>query len=122
MPPMHSMKELLNRALTFRPKPRPRRRTIDLYQHSPTLRRLLSNLENAGLSRRKAKDLISRAGMSILTPDEVAARLKVPVSWVYEKSRTRCPNPIPCLRIGRYIRFDWTKILEWLESNCNRVK
>jgi hypothetical protein len=26
----------------------------------------------------------------ILTPEEVAARLKVPDSWVYEKTRSRC--------------------------------
>jgi hypothetical protein len=50
----------------------------------------------------------------ILTPEELAARLKVPKSWVYEKTRPRCPNPIPCLRLGRYLRFDWVKIVEWL--------
>ena len=31
--------------------------------------------------------------------------LKVPDSWVYEKTRGRCRNPIPCLRLGRYVRF-----------------
>src|SRR5271167_5173163 len=50
----------------------------------------------------------------ILLPEEVASRLKVPVSWVYEKTRARCRNPIPCLRMGRYIRFDWKAIVEWL--------
>jgi excisionase family DNA binding protein len=52
----------------------------------------------------------------ILTPEELAARLKVPKSWVYEKTRSRGrnQNPLPCLRLGRYIRFDWTKVVEWL--------
>jgi excisionase family DNA binding protein len=50
----------------------------------------------------------------ILTPEEVAARLKVPDSWVYEKTRSRCRNPIPCLRIGRYIRFNWSAVVNWL--------
>ncbi len=52
----------------------------------------------------------------ILTPEELAARLKVPKSWVYEKTRfrSRNRNPLPCLRLGRYIRFDWTKVVEWL--------
>lgn len=52
----------------------------------------------------------------ILTPDELAARLKVPKTWVYEKSRTRCQNPLPCFRIGRYIRFDWTAVAGWLAT------
>ena len=63
----------------------------------------------------------------ILTPEELAARLKVPKSWVYEKtrSRDRNQNPLPCLRLGRYIRFDWTKVVEWLtqeKANSKRRK
>jgi excisionase family DNA binding protein len=61
----------------------------------------------------------------ILTPEEVAERLKVPPSWVYEKTRGRCRNPIPCLRLGRYIRFDWNAVLNWLsveaESHAKRA-
>ncbi len=52
----------------------------------------------------------------ILTPEELAARLKVPDSWVYEKTRGRCRNPIPCLRLGRYVRFDWTSVATWLTA------
>ena len=29
----------------------------------------------------------------VFTPEELAARLKVPDSWVYEKTRGRCRNP-----------------------------
>ncbi|MGA3294663.1 MAG: helix-turn-helix domain-containing protein [Candidatus Acidiferrales bacterium] len=61
---------------------------------------------------------------NILTPEEVAERLKVPSSWVYEKTRARCRNPIPCLRLGRYIRFDWNAVINWLtveaEQNAAR--
>jgi hypothetical protein len=46
----------------------------------------------------------------IITPEELAARLKVPDYWVYEKTRGRCRNPIPCLRLGRYVRFDWVAV------------
>ena len=75
---MHSMAELLNRAIAW-----PRRaigdqpvltdpaRASDFSHISPTL---------------KSED--------ILTPEELAARLKVPESWVYEKPRTRCRSPI----------------------------
>ena len=44
----------------------------------------------------------------LLTPDELAAELKVPVSWVYEQSRQ---DKIPTHRIGRYIRFDLSEVL-----------
>jgi hypothetical protein len=42
----------------------------------------------------------------IITPEQLAARLKVSDSWVYEKTRGRCRNPIPCRRLGCYVRFD----------------
>jgi excisionase family DNA binding protein len=39
----------------------------------------------------------------------LAARLKVPITWVYEQSRQ---NKIPTHRIGRYIRFNLDEVLE----------
>ena len=45
----------------------------------------------------------------LLEPEELASRLKVPVSWVYEQSRQ---GNIPTHRIGRYIRFDLAEVLE----------
>jgi len=53
---------------------------------------------------------------NILTPEELAARLKVPKSWIFEKTRSRCLDPIPHYRIGRYVRFNWTRIVEWLAT------
>ena len=52
----------------------------------------------------------------ILTPEKLAARFKVRKTWVYEqtRSRNRNRNPLPCLRLGRYIRLDWTKVVERL--------
>jgi excisionase family DNA binding protein len=44
----------------------------------------------------------------LLTPDELADRLKVPVSWVYEQSRQQ---KIPTHRLGRYIRFDLQEVI-----------
>ena len=45
----------------------------------------------------------------LLTPEELADRLKVPLSWVYEQSRQ---GNIPTHRIGRYLRFSLTEVLE----------
>ena len=52
----------------------------------------------------------------ILTIDELASRLKTSRRWVYEKSRRRCQNPLPVIRIGRYLRFDWVSVSAWLRQ------
>jgi hypothetical protein len=51
----------------------------------------------------------------ILTLTELAQR------WVYEKSRRRCLNPLPCIRIGRYLRFDWLEAFAWLRQQPGRT-
>jgi excisionase family DNA binding protein len=48
-------------------------------------------------------------GADLLTPEELAERMKLPVSWVYEQSRQ---GNIPTHRIGRYLRFSLTEVLE----------
>jgi hypothetical protein len=56
----------------------------------------------------------------VLTPEELAERLKVPVSWVYENTRTRAKvrnlDPLPSIRLGKYLRFYWPEIEKWLEK------
>jgi excisionase family DNA binding protein len=96
---MHSIAELLNRAIAW-----PRRAIGD----QPVLTDRVSLHFSHISPTLKSED--------ILTPEEVAARLKVPPSWVYEKTRARCRNPIPCLRLGRYVRFDWNAVIKWLSS------
>lgn len=46
---------------------------------------------------------------SLLTPEELAIKMNIPLSWVYEQSRQ---NQIPTHRIGRYIRFNLAEVLE----------
>jgi len=45
----------------------------------------------------------------LLTPVEFAERLKVPVTWVRERTRSRelRGDVIPHVRLGRYIRYKW---------------
>jgi hypothetical protein len=55
----------------------------------------------------------------ILTVEELSRRLKVKASWVYEKSRSRgqfAGEPLPVLRVGKYLRFDWRAVTEWLRN------
>ena len=54
----------------------------------------------------------------VLTVAEVAERLKIPPSSVYEMTRFRSSQneslPLPCRRVGRYLRFIAAEIDAWL--------
>jgi hypothetical protein len=54
----------------------------------------------------------------LLTPAELADRLAVPQSWVREKTRERARqrdrDPLPVVRLGKYVRFSWPAIEAWL--------
>ena len=45
-----------------------------------------------------------------LTIDEAAALIRVPKSWLYERTRT---NAVPHLKLGKYLRFDQEEFLAW---------
>jgi excisionase family DNA binding protein len=49
----------------------------------------------------------------LLDAREVAERLGVPVSWVRESSRS---GAMPCVRLGRYVRFERAAVEAWLEE------
>jgi hypothetical protein len=56
----------------------------------------------------------------ILTPAQLAKRLQVKISWVYESTRGRGRfggPPLPVLRVGKYLRFAWPDVIEWLRTN-----
>lgn len=47
----------------------------------------------------------------LLRPEQAAALLAVKPSWVYEAVRT---GRLPCIRVGRHIRFTQTMLEGWL--------
>ena len=47
----------------------------------------------------------------LLRPEEVAKLLSVKPSWIYEKVRA---GELPCLRVGRHLRFTRTMVEHWL--------
>jgi hypothetical protein len=53
----------------------------------------------------------------ILTPQELAKRLKVPVSWVYKHTDNSRANRLPVLRCDGFLRFSWPDVCAWLRSN-----
>jgi excisionase family DNA binding protein len=56
-----------------------------------------------------------RPSGELLTVAEVAQLLKVPVSWVYERSRRRSIDRMPHFKLGKYLRFSEPEVLAWLE-------
>jgi len=57
---------------------------------------------------------------ALLTPAELAARLRVPKSWVYTRTRERGPGRIPVIEVGRHLRFIFPEVLQWLEARGRR--
>jgi excisionase family DNA binding protein len=51
----------------------------------------------------------------LLTVTEIASALKVPVPWVYERTRRRGPEQMPHLKVGKYLRFRLHEVAHWLE-------
>jgi excisionase family DNA binding protein len=52
----------------------------------------------------------------VLTVAQVAELLQIPKSSVYEKTRVRrgAAPPLPCRRVGKYLRFFDTEVMAWL--------
>lgn len=53
---------------------------------------------------------------SLLSAKELADRLGVPISWVYDRTRTGGPDSLPHYKMGKYVRFAESEVLEYLES------
>ena len=63
------------------------------------------------LIREEVVKAVGRNGQAddrLLDAEQLAQRLNVPVSWIYEQSRM---GNIPTIRLGRYIRFKLHEVL-----------
>jgi hypothetical protein len=58
-----------------------------------------SQLELVGQSAAATWELIDAA--------ELAKRWSLPASWIREQTRSRATDPLPCIRFGKYVRFQW---------------
>lgn len=50
----------------------------------------------------------------LLTITEMAARLRVPISWLYSRTRIK-DSDFPVVRVGKYCRFDPVAVLGWIK-------
>jgi excisionase family DNA binding protein len=59
---------------------------------------------------------VERDNERLLTIQQVAELLHVPVSWVYGRTRKRSIERLPGIRLGKYWRFREEEIHAWVES------
>jgi excisionase family DNA binding protein len=52
--------------------------------------------------------------MKLITPEELADWLKVPLSWIYDRTRKSGPGKLPFYRVGKYLRFSIAEIEDYL--------
>lgn len=53
----------------------------------------------------------------LLRPEEAARLLAVKTNWIYEAVRD---GRLPCLRLGRHIRFTQAMLERWLSESSER--
>ena len=51
----------------------------------------------------------------LLTVAELAQWLKVPPSWIYERTRRRGEERLPYIKLGRYLRFEAAAVKVYLD-------
>ena len=52
---------------------------------------------------------------SLITVKELAEILKVPVSWIYQRT-SMGQEAIPYVKMGKYVRFDPEKVIEFFNK------
>lgn len=54
----------------------------------------------------------------LLTVQELADVLSVPVTWIYDRTRAGCTDRIPHYRVGKYLRFAEDEVVDYLRIKC----
>ena len=79
------------------------------------------------IADRKITQIPEQDEESLLTPEDVARKFQVPVSWVYGSIRGRSKDKLPHIYIGRYPRFEEAAVRDFIECkkrsypNRNRI-
>lgn len=59
----------------------------------------------------------------LITPKEMTEKLRVPLSWLYRRTRAKGLGAMPRVRIGKYLRFNLAAVMEWVNrtygEGCN---
>lgn len=60
----------------------------------------------------------------VIDSAELAKRWGLPETWIRDQVRRRAIDPIPCVRLGKYIRFEWgsPELQAWFGRRRTRSK
>jgi hypothetical protein len=72
---------------------------------------------NRGAEVQGSAPMTTNGSTEILTVTEVAQRLRVAPSWVYGHA-----DVLGAYRLGKYLRFDWKRVLERLLGTGQRQR
>lgn len=50
--------------------------------------------------------VLNGPSVEIIDSKELASRWRLPESWVRDRVRTRSDDPLPHVKVGRYVRFE----------------
>ena len=57
----------------------------------------------------------------LLTGDELCQKLKIKKSFLYSPVRRKGADAIPCIMIGKYLRYDLEAVKQWIEKQNQRA-
>lgn len=57
----------------------------------------------------------------LLTIGEMADRLRVPISWLYSRTRIK-DSDFPVIRVGKYCRFNPDAVLTWIKRKYGEAR
>ena len=60
---------------------------------------------------------ISAGEDELLTLEEEAQRLKVPLSWLYSRTRIK-DSDFPVIRVGKYCRVNHKAVMAWIAKQA----
>jgi hypothetical protein len=89
-----------------------------LVNRNITKKIVIERLKNP-LVQKRADDKVKKTSIndSLLTVDELALKLKVPKSWIYARTRESGPEAMPKIHVGKYLRFRWDDVWNWIQKN-----
>jgi len=79
----------------------------------------VNTMKKSDLTDISEKMVKSDIRVRLLTVEELARQLQVPRSWIYQHTRL---GTIPCVRIGKYVRFDHQEVITFFRGKNNTPK
>jgi excisionase family DNA binding protein len=74
----------------------------------------MSDLDTHALAEELA-GILGKPTPPLMDAEQAAALLHVPVTWIRAEARAA---RIPCVRLGRYTRFDRDELLAWVNGRA----